>query len=80
MTRVIGNSRDRRTGVYYIRPFGWPVVGYFTGDEGARMVEEMGSVAGFSHATDQLAALFGSSARRNLHPLEATRPSTRSLG
>jgi monoamine oxidase len=23
-TRVLGNPRDRRTGVYYIPPFGWP--------------------------------------------------------
>jgi choline dehydrogenase-like flavoprotein len=24
-TRVIGNPRDRRAGVYHIRPFGWPL-------------------------------------------------------
>ena len=71
-TRVLGNPRDRRTGVYYIRPFGWPVIECFMGDEGARMVEEMGPAAGFAHATDQLAALFGSSVRRNLHPLVAS--------
>ena len=59
-TRVLGNPRDRATGVYYIRPFGWPVIECFLGDQGARIVEEMGPAAGFAHAIDQLAALFGS--------------------
>jgi monoamine oxidase len=71
-TRVIGNPRDSRTGVYYIRPFGWSVIECFVGDEGARMVEDMGPAAGFAYAIDQLAALFGSSVRRNLRPLVAS--------
>jgi monoamine oxidase len=71
-TRVLGNPRDRRTGVYFIRPFGWPVIECFLGDESAWIVEEMGLGAGFAHATDQLAALFGSGVRRNLHPLVAS--------
>ena len=71
-TRVIGNPRDRRTGVYLIRPFGWPVIECFMGGEGAQMVEEMGPAAGFAHAIDQLSGLFGSGARRNLHPLVAS--------
>jgi monoamine oxidase len=71
-TRVLGNPRDRRTGVHFIRPFGWPVIECFLGDESARIVEEMGPGAGFAHATDQLAALFGSDVRRNLHPLVAS--------
>ena len=71
-TRVLGNPRDRRTGVYYIRPFGWPVIECFLGDESARIVEEMGPGAGFAHATDQLVALFGSDVRRSVHPLVAS--------
>jgi monoamine oxidase len=71
-TRVIGDPRDRRTGAYYIRPFGWPVIECFMGGDSARMVEEKGPAAGFAHAIDQLAALFGSSVRRNLHPLVAS--------
>ena len=71
-TRVIGSPRDRLTGVYYIRPFGWPVIECFLGGDSARMVDEKGPAAGFAHATDQLAALFGSSVRRNLHPLVAS--------
>ena len=71
-TRVLGNPRDRRTGVYYIRPFGWPVIECFLGDQGARMFEEMGPAAGFTHAIDQLIALFGSAVSRSLHPLVAS--------
>ena len=33
-TRVLGNPRDRATGVYYIRPFGWPVIECFFGRSG----------------------------------------------
>ena len=69
---MLGNPRDRGTGVYYIRPFGWPVIECFLGDQGARMVEEMGPAAGFAHATDQLAALFGSAVSRSLRPLVAS--------
>jgi monoamine oxidase len=71
-THVLGNPRDAQTGAYYIRPFGWPVIECFLGDAGARMVEEMGPVAGFTHATDQLASLFGSGVRRSLRPLVAS--------
>ena len=71
-TRVLGNPRDRRTGVYYIRPFGSPVIECFLGDQGARMVEEMGPAAGFAHATDQLASLFGSAVSHSLRPLVAS--------
>ena len=71
-TRVLGNPRDRRTGVYYMRPFGWPVIECFLGDQGARIVEEMGPAAGFARAIDQLAALFGSAVSRSLRPLVAS--------
>lgn len=71
-TRVIGNPRDRRTGSYYLRPFGRPVIECFMGGESAGIVQEMGPAAGFAHAIDQLAALFGSSVRRNLRPLVAS--------
>jgi len=71
-TRALGNPRDRRTGVYYIRPFGWPVIECFLGDQGARMVEELGPAAGFAHAIDQLVALFGSAVSRSLRPLIAS--------
>jgi monoamine oxidase len=68
-TRVIGDPRNRRTGVYHIRPFGWNVIEGFVGGEAARMVEADGPAAGFAHAVDQLAALFGSSVRGAFRPL-----------
>jgi monoamine oxidase len=36
------------------------------------MLAESGPVAGFAHAADQLAALFGADVRRMLHPLAAS--------
>jgi monoamine oxidase len=33
-TRVLGNLRDRGTGVYHIRPCGWSVIECFLGDQG----------------------------------------------
>ena len=71
-TRVLGNPRDRGTGVYYIRPLGWPVIECFFGDQGARIVEDMGPAAGFAHAIDQLVALFGSAVSHSLRPLVAS--------
>jgi monoamine oxidase len=71
-TRVIGNPHDRLTGAYHIRPFGWPVIEVFVGDEGAQMVEKNGPATGFAHAIDQLAGLFGSNVRRKLQPLVAS--------
>ena len=71
-TRVLGNPRDSRTGAYYIRPFGRPVIECFLGAAGARIVEDQGSVAGFQHATGELAALFGSNVRKILRPLAAS--------
>jgi monoamine oxidase len=71
-THVLGNPRDERTGAYYIRPFGLPVIECFVGGDGARVVEESGPIAGFTFAIDQLAALFGSGVRQKLHPLIAS--------
>jgi len=71
-TQVLGDPRDARTGAYYIRPFGWPVIECYLGGEGARSVETSGPADGFAHAVDQLSALFGSDVRRKLHPLVAS--------
>jgi monoamine oxidase len=71
-THALGDPRDPHTGSYYIRPFGRPVIEGFFGGEGGKIVEEAGPAAGFEHAADQLAALFGSGVRRFLRPLVAT--------
>jgi monoamine oxidase len=68
-SHVIGDPRDQRTGTYYIRPFGRPVIEGFFGGEGAEMLAESGPAAGFAYAIDQLAALFGADVRRVLRPL-----------
>jgi monoamine oxidase len=71
-THVLGNPRDARTGTYYIRPFGWPVIEGFLGGDGAKIVEACGPAAGFAYAIDQLAGLFGSGVRPRLRPLIAS--------
>ena len=71
-TQVYGDPRNARTGAYYIRPFGWPVVECFLGGEGANVIEDQGPAAGFEFALDQLAHLFGAQARRQLKPLVAS--------
>ena len=68
-THVIGDPRNPRTGSYYIRPFGRPVIEGFFGGEGAEVLAEHGPAAGFAYAIDELAALFGSDVRRSLRPL-----------
>ena len=68
-THVIGDPRNPRTGSYYIRPFGRPVIEGFFGGEGAEVLAEHGPAAGFAYAIEELAALFGSDVRRRLRPL-----------
>ena len=68
-SHVNGNPRDARAGSYYIRPFGRPVIECFLGGPGAGIVADEGLVAGYQHATEELAALFGADARRTLRPL-----------
>jgi monoamine oxidase len=71
-THVLGSPRDARTGAYYIRPFGWPIIECFFGSDGAGMVEDRGPAGGFAYAIDQLATLFGSGVRQSLRPLIAS--------
>jgi monoamine oxidase len=71
-THVIGDPHDPRTGTYYIRPFGRPVIEGFFGGDGAQVLAESGPAAGFAYAVDQLAALFGSDVRPRIRPLAAS--------
>jgi monoamine oxidase len=68
-THVIGDPRNPRTGSYYIRPFGRPVIEGFFGGEGAKVLAEHGPAAGFAYSIEELAALFGSDVRGKLRPL-----------
>ena len=71
-THVVGNPRDQRTGGYYVRPLGRPVIECFFGGEGAGMVADEGPAAAFAHAMDELSSLFGTAAQRCLRPLAAS--------
>lgn len=71
-TQVFGNPRDARTGAYYIRPMGLPVIECFFGGESAQVVEGEGPAAGFTFALEQMAGLFGADVRRHLKPLVAS--------
>ena len=71
-THVMGSPHDARTGAYMIRSFGWPAIECFLGGAGAEILELEGPAAGFAHATDELAALFGADVREKLRPLVAT--------
>ena len=71
-SHVLGDPHDAATGVYYIRPFGRPIIECFLGGAGARAASAGGPDAAFAHAADQLAALFGSAAHRHLQPLAAS--------
>jgi monoamine oxidase len=71
-SQLLGNPRDERTGSYYIRPLGSPVIECFFGAQGARLVDEGGAPAAFDFALEQLSALFGSNIRTLLRPLAAS--------
>ena len=71
-TQVIGNPRDSRSGAYYIRPLGLPVIEGFLGGESAQVLIDDGPAAGFAFALDQLSSLFGTDSRRWLKPLTAS--------
>lgn len=71
-TSLMGNPRDARTGVYYCRPLGTPVIECFFGGAGADTINEMGLSAAFAFAIDELAALYGAGIRKSLRPLVAS--------
>lgn len=71
-THLIGNPRDPAAAAYDIRPFGRPVIECFLGGASAAALEREGAAAGFAHAINELASLFGADARRALRPLTAS--------
>lgn len=71
-TQVVGDPRDSKSGAYYLRPLGLPVIECFLGGESASVVVEDGPAAGFALALQQLGSLFGADACRRLKPLAAS--------
>jgi len=80
-TLVLGDPRDARTGAYYIRPFGWPVIECFLGGASAKEAVDAGPDIAFAGAIGELAHLFGFEVRNNLRPLVCSNwTSTPSVG
>jgi monoamine oxidase len=61
-----------RTGTYYLRPLGRPLVEGYFGGAFARDLEEEGERAFASFAIGQLASLLGGDIRQRLHPIAAS--------
>jgi monoamine oxidase len=61
------------TGTYQIRPFGQPCIEGFFGGRHARALEEAGDGALTAAAIDEVVSLLGSSYRKRVHPLAASR-------
>lgn len=71
-TQLLGDPRNAATGVYYLRPFGRPVIECFFGGLGARELEVEGKGAALDFGIEQLVSLLGSDMRRRLTPLVET--------
>jgi monoamine oxidase len=71
-SHAYGNLHDPKAAAYSIRPNGWPVIEAFLGGDGARILEEEGSAAGFAFVSAELTALFGSDVASAIRPLAAT--------
>ena len=61
-----------RTGSYYLRPLGRPLIEGYFGGALARDLEQEGEAAFAAFAIDQLASLLGGDIRRRLHPVAAS--------
>ncbi|MGC2416015.1 MAG: NAD(P)/FAD-dependent oxidoreductase [Stellaceae bacterium] len=66
---LVGSTTRRETMSYQVRPLGRPRIHCFFGGRFAAQLERDGIAAMAAFATDELAGLFGSDIRRQLHPL-----------
>ena len=71
-SHLLGRFDDARTGSYYLRPFGRPVVECFLGGILARELEAAGEAAAIAFVTDELRTLLGADFARGLAPLAVT--------
>lgn len=69
---LLGNPRTARTGSYYLRPFGRPLVECFFGGSGAADLEAEGIDATAAFAREELGALLGSDIARGLRLVAAS--------
>ncbi|MDK4718381.1 NAD(P)/FAD-dependent oxidoreductase [Rhizobium sp. CNPSo 3968] len=71
-THLLGNPANDKTGSYYIRPLGRPVIEGFFGGLGAIAIEDAGVLDAFAFAIEELTALLGSKIRTHLKPIAAS--------
>ena len=71
-SHLLGHFDSVRTGSYYLRPFGRPVVECFLGGVLARELQGAGEDAAIAFVTDELRALLGADFARGLAPLAVT--------
>ncbi|MFI4947329.1 MAG: flavin monoamine oxidase family protein [Alphaproteobacteria bacterium] len=69
---LVGSTRRRETMSYQVRPLGRPRIHCFFGGRFAAQFERDGIAAMAAFAADELAGLFGSDIRRQLHPLASS--------
>ncbi len=69
---LFGRRDTRNTGSYHLRPFERPLIEVFLGGRWAATLEEEGPGAAAAFAIEELAAVFGSRLRRQLHPAAET--------
>lgn len=71
-SHLLGSFVSARTGSYYLRPFGRPVIECFFGGELARELEAAGTAAAAAFATGELRALLGARFARGLRMVAGT--------
>jgi len=71
-SHLLGSAHRTRTGSYYIRPFGRPVIECFLGGATARALEAEGDDAAVALAREELGALLGADFARGLTPIAAS--------
>jgi monoamine oxidase len=68
-SHLVGDPHNSRTGSYYLRPFGRPVIECFFGGIAARAMEEAGDEGRAVFAIEELGKLLGSDFARGLRPI-----------
>jgi monoamine oxidase len=71
-SHLLGSPHRARTGSYYMRPFGRPVIECFLGGATARALEAEGGQAAVALAREELGALLGADFARGLTPIVAS--------
>ncbi|MDC7742590.1 MULTISPECIES: flavin monoamine oxidase family protein [Rhizobium] len=71
-THLLGNPANDKTGSYYIRPLGRPIVEGFFGGPGAIAIEDAGVLEAFTFAIEELTALLGGKIEKYLKPISSS--------